>query len=162
VEGESNDVARALFNLVNVTPRKIIIRSLAWMYCQAIICSKSIGDDLRNRIVNCDLFTDADAFGPNSHITNLMNADGFSRDWERIREQAFNSAATNVAALSNAQSAHEELVKIFNESDLDGTVRAIVEDIVTWLNTDDEEVPFWKLVIYPIHRASEIYDQLKV
>jgi hypothetical protein len=158
VEGNADEIARARFSLKGTTPRQLIIRSLAGMYCQAVICPGSMTKDLSQRITQCELFTEAGIFGGDSKGAQLMEENGFRGDWERICNQA-QSFRDKAEAVLNSQKAHEETVSLFRELALQPVISAIVEDLKLWLNSDDEEVRMWLTIIYPISRARGIYEE---
>jgi len=153
-ENCSSDVARAHYNRNDANPTQVIVRGLAGMYCQALCFPESIvGDSLRIQLLEGKLFAKPSTVVDDAPIWGIMRRNGFVGDWQCVLHEAKIATDNPQNAIRCLQEAHNTLKSIAKKINLRGAAFKLLEDVKDWLNTQNDDVLYAPVLIYPPNRA---------
>jgi len=140
-----DELARAWWAEGHATAWQRMTRGLAGMYFQALLEPQSldvgfVADLLDGSLLDCEAPPMLDA---------CMCEQGFHGDWERVKHAAADLDVMPATWMPNLRLAAEEMRSLVAARSLDQLAATMKEVIKTWLFTENEDAPFWAMILYP-------------
>ena len=148
------EVARAHWQQLGVSTDDKVIRALAGIYIQAQLLPESVDANLRSHL-NSDGVTTSNL----PTFSALMTENRCAGDWHMINMALDGenlSEGNRALALNRCLS---ELRRVVSEKSLINTAQLVADDIKRWLDTEDEDIPYATLIIYPMTRSRDVFAQ---
>lgn len=155
-----DEFARAHYNSTGATHQSRIMRALAGMYFQALMAPGSIlekSEKLCFSILNASLFQEYFYEIKHGQVPADVLTNRFKGDWNCAISVASAQSQHNSDKLLILESSLMQLRQMVDAHSLKTVAEALVADVQYWLTTDDVDVAYAPLIIYPINRARRIF-----
>jgi hypothetical protein len=149
------EVARAHWQELGASTAAKTIRSLAGIYIQSKVIPDSVTEPLRERLFQGLLVLEESEL--ETSFGELLKENRCSGDWAKITEAFDRERLSQGRRFELLNQSIEDLRRIVTEGSLVQTCELVAEDIKTWLNTEDEEIKYALMIVYPMIRSREVF-----
>jgi hypothetical protein len=151
------EMARAHYSRRNLAGDLELPRVLGGMYSQARLCPSTVDDALRKSITELSLFADPASVEDTTIMMTVMEKHGFQGDWWdffSVLKIGFKVKKRHRAAIT----AHARIAAVFEENHFADLIPRCTQELLEWLNTPDENLPYSIGLFYHIAPIRRLFD----